>query len=42
MKRITIVGLGWLGLPLANALREAGYQSKRNKTTEDGVEKQHE
>ncbi|MBG3039053.1 SDR family oxidoreductase [Proteus mirabilis] len=38
MKRITIVGLGWLGLPLANALREAGYQVKGTKTTEDGVE----
>lgn len=38
MKRITIVGLGWLGLPLASALRDAGYQVKGTKTTEDGVE----
>lgn len=31
MKRITIVGLGWLGLPLAVALRDAGYQVKGTK-----------
>lgn len=37
MKRVGIVGLGWLGMPLAQALTAAGMQVTGSKTTRDGV-----
>lgn len=38
MKKVAIVGLGWLGMPLALALSARGYQVMGTKTTSDGVE----
>ncbi|MFZ4831943.1 SDR family oxidoreductase [Rouxiella sp. Mn2063] len=38
MKKVAIVGLGWLGMPLAIALSSRGYQVVGSKTTVDGVE----
>ncbi|MBP2167455.1 nucleoside-diphosphate-sugar epimerase [Erwinia toletana] len=38
MKRVAIVGLGWLGMPLAMALASRGWQVTGSKTTPDGVE----
>lgn len=38
MKRVAIVGLGWLGMPLALSLSARGYQVTGSKTTRDGVE----
>ncbi|PKH20187.1 NAD(P)-dependent oxidoreductase [Enterobacterales bacterium CwR94] len=38
MKKVAIVGLGWLGMPLALALEARGWQVKGSKTTPDGVE----
>ncbi|ATA26947.1 NAD(P)-dependent oxidoreductase [Brenneria goodwinii] len=38
MKKVAIVGLGWLGMPLALALNGHGYQVVGSKTTIDGVE----
>ncbi|RLM20023.1 NAD(P)-dependent oxidoreductase [Brenneria alni] len=38
MKKVAIVGLGWLGMPLALALKNHGYQVVGSKTTIDGVE----
>ena len=38
MKKVGIVGLGWLGLPLAQSLAAAGMQVVGSKTTRDGVE----
>lgn len=38
MKRVAIVGLGWLGMPLAQALNARGWQVCGSKTTPDGVE----
>ncbi len=38
MKRVSIVGLGWLGMPLAQALLRANYTVCGSKTTKDGVE----
>lgn len=38
MKKVAIVGLGWLGMPLAMALASRGYQVVGSKTTPDGVE----
>lgn len=38
MKKISIIGLGWLGLPLANALVAEGFQVVGSKTTVDGIE----
>ena len=38
MKRVAIVGLGWLGMPLAHVLARRGYQVVGSKTTEDGAE----
>ncbi|GAB2940765.1 SDR family oxidoreductase [Hafnia psychrotolerans] len=38
MKKVAIVGLGWLGMPLAMALSSKGYQVVGSKTTPDGVE----
>ncbi|WP_421506708.1 SDR family oxidoreductase [Erwinia rhapontici] len=37
MKRVAIVGLGWLGMPLAMSLAGAGWQVTGTKTTPDGV-----
>ncbi|HBH68458.1 MAG TPA: NAD(P)-dependent oxidoreductase [Erwinia persicina] len=37
MKRVAIVGLGWLGMPLAMSLTAAGWQVTGTKTTLDGV-----
>ncbi|QKJ87754.1 SDR family oxidoreductase [Paramixta manurensis] len=37
MKRVAIVGLGWLGMPLAMALTARGCQVTGSKTTPDGV-----
>lgn len=38
MKKVAIVGLGWLGMPLALSLTARGWQVAGSKTTEDGVE----
>jgi nucleoside-diphosphate-sugar epimerase len=38
MKKVAIVGLGWLGMPLALSLIGKGWQVTGSKTTEDGVE----
>lgn len=38
MKKVAIVGLGWLGMPLALSLTAAGMQVTGTKTTRDGVE----
>lgn len=38
MKKVAIVGLGWLGMPLAVSLRARGWQVTGSKTTLDGVE----
>lgn len=38
MKRVAIVGLGWLGMPLALSLTADGMQVTGSKTTQDGVE----
>lgn len=38
MKKVTIIGLGWLGLPLAQALLSKGIQVVGTKTTPDGIE----
>lgn len=39
MKRISILGCGWLGLPLAKALIKEEYQIKGSTTTEEKVSK---
>ncbi|MCU6670137.1 SDR family oxidoreductase [Enterobacteriaceae bacterium H4N4] len=38
MKKVAIVGLGWLGMPLAMSLTAQGWQVTGSKTTPDGVE----
>ena len=38
MKKVAIVGLGWLGMPLALSLSARGWQVTGSKTTLDGVE----
>ena len=38
MKKVAIVGLGWLGMPLALSLMSRGWQVTGSKTTQDGVE----
>lgn len=38
MKKVAIVGLGWLGMPLALSLMGRGYKVVGSKTTPDGVE----
>jgi len=38
MKKVAIVGLGWLGMPLALSLTARGWQVTGSKTTADGVE----
>lgn len=38
MKKVAIIGLGWLGMPLALALTARGWQVTGSKTTPDGVE----
>lgn len=38
MKKIAIVGLGWLGMPLALSLLAKGYRVIGSKTTPDGVD----
>lgn len=38
MKKISILGAGWLGTPLALALKEKGHQLKVSTTTPDKVE----
>lgn len=37
MKKVAIVGLGWLGMPLAMSLSARGWQVTGSKTTQDGV-----
>lgn len=37
MKKVAIVGLGWLGLPLARALLSDGMEVTGTKTTPDGI-----
>ena len=37
MKKVAIVGLGWLGMPLAMSLAARGWQVTGSKTTLDGV-----
>ncbi|AWH87567.1 SDR family oxidoreductase [Limnobaculum parvum] len=38
MKKVSIIGLGWLGMPLALSLAGEGYTVAGSKTTLDGVE----
>ncbi|ORM57394.1 NAD(P)-dependent oxidoreductase [Pantoea rodasii] len=38
MKKVAIVGLGWLGMPLAMALTARGWQVSGSKTSPDGVD----
>ncbi|WP_017346584.1 SDR family oxidoreductase [Pantoea sp. A4] len=38
MKKVAIIGLGWLGMPLAMALTARGWQVNGSKTTPDGVD----
>lgn len=38
MKRVAIVGLGWLGMPLGIALSARGWQVTGSKTTQDGID----
>lgn len=38
MKKVTIIGLGWVGLPLAQALLANDWQVTGTKTTTDGVD----
>ncbi|ANI82309.1 SDR family oxidoreductase [Kosakonia oryzae] len=38
MKKVAIVGLGWLGMPLALSLMARGWQVTGSKTRPDGVE----
>lgn len=38
MKKVAIVGLGWLGMPLGLAMSARGWQVTGSKTTTDGVE----
>ncbi|PYB08901.1 NAD-dependent epimerase/dehydratase family protein, partial [Serratia marcescens] len=38
MKKVAIIGLGWLGMPLALSLMGRGYDVVGSKTTPDGVE----
>ncbi|WP_145524947.1 SDR family oxidoreductase [Yersinia vastinensis] len=38
MKKVSIIGLGWLGLPLAQSLIRRGVQVVGSKTTPDGVD----
>lgn len=38
MKKVAIVGLGWLGMPLAMSLTARGWHVTGSKTTADGVE----
>ena len=38
MRSVAIVGLGWLGLPLARHLKNLGWEVKGTKRTHDGVE----
>ncbi|MEC5318616.1 SDR family oxidoreductase [Brenneria populi subsp. brevivirga] len=38
MKKVAIIGLGWLGMPLALTLNGHGYRVVGSKTTMDGVE----
>ena len=38
MKSVSIVGLGWLGLPLAQHLKQQGWAVKGTKQTEDHVQ----
>ena len=38
MKKVAIVGLGWLGMPLALSLSARGWHVTGSKTTQDGVE----
>lgn len=37
MQKITIIGAGWLGLPLAQHLSQLGYQVRASRTTSEGV-----
>ncbi|MDY4280185.1 MAG: SDR family oxidoreductase [[Pasteurella] mairii] len=38
MRSVAIVGLGWLGLPLARHLKNLGWEVKGSKRTHEGVE----
>ncbi|VFP83372.1 NAD-dependent epimerase/dehydratase family protein [Candidatus Erwinia haradaeae] len=38
MKKVAIVGLGWLGMPLGRALMALGWRVSGSKTTQDGVD----
>ncbi|TCP96483.1 nucleoside-diphosphate-sugar epimerase [Cricetibacter osteomyelitidis] len=38
MKSVAVVGLGWLGLPMARLLQHAGWDVKGSKRTHEGVE----
>lgn len=37
MKRVSIIGLGWLGMPLAVEMAKQGWQVRGSKTTHQGV-----
>lgn len=38
MKKVAIIGLGWLGMPLAQSLSRRGIDVVGSKTTPDGVD----
>ena len=38
MKKVAIIGLGWLGMPLALSLMSRGFDVVGSKTTPDGVD----
>ena len=42
MKSVAIVGLGWLGLPLALHLKELGWCVKGSKQSPDDAQKLHQ
>lgn len=41
MRSVAIVGLGWLGFPLARYLKSLGWEVKGSKRTHEGVETMH-
>ena len=41
MKSVAIVGLGWLGLPLAQHLKKLGWRVKGSKQSPEGSQQLH-
>ncbi|NAX46898.1 NAD-dependent epimerase/dehydratase family protein [Photobacterium halotolerans] len=38
LKRVSVCGCGWLGLPLAKSLKQSGYETFGSKQTQEGAE----